>query len=120
MTVSIFDNYPAWLAQIGYIPQSIYLVDEPVRNNIAFGIADDEIDDDRIWQALEEAQLKDFIKGLPGGSTRQSATGVSGSRADSGSALASRGRSTTIRKSLCLTRRHRRLTTRQRRRSWRQ
>ncbi|MFG6342654.1 MAG: ABC transporter ATP-binding protein/permease [Lachnospiraceae bacterium] len=65
--VSIFDNYPAWLAQIGYIPQSIYLVDEPVRNNIAFGIADDEIDDDRIWQALEEAQLKDFIKGLPEG-----------------------------------------------------
>ena len=65
--VNIFDNYPAWLAQIGYIPQSIYLVDEPVRNNIAFGIADDEIDDDRIWQALEEAQLKDFIKGLPDG-----------------------------------------------------
>lgn len=65
--VSIFDNYPAWLAQIGYIPQSIYLVDEPVRNNIAFGIADDEIDDDKIWQALEEAQLKDFIKGLPEG-----------------------------------------------------
>ena len=65
--VDIFDNYPAWLAQIGYIPQSIYLVDEPVRNNIAFGIADDEIDDARIWDALEEAQLADFIKGLPEG-----------------------------------------------------
>lgn len=65
--VNIFDNYPAWLAQIGYIPQSIYLVDEPVRNNIAFGIADGEIDDNRIWEALEEAQLKDFIKGLPDG-----------------------------------------------------
>lgn len=65
--VNIFDNYPAWLSQIGYIPQSIYLVDEPVRNNIAFGIADDEIDDERIWQALEEAQLKEFIKGLPEG-----------------------------------------------------
>ena len=65
--VNIFDNYPAWLAQIGYIPQSIYLVDEPVRNNIAFGIADDEIDDERIWEVLEEAQLKDFIKTLPGG-----------------------------------------------------
>ena len=65
--VNIFDNYPAWLAQIGYIPQSIYLVDEPIRNNIAFGIADEEIDDDRIWQVLEEAQLKDFIKTLPEG-----------------------------------------------------
>ena len=65
--VNIFDNYPAWLSQIGYIPQAIYLVDEPVRNNIAFGIADEEIDDERIWQALEEAQLKDFIKTLPEG-----------------------------------------------------
>lgn len=64
---NIFDNYPAWLAQIGYIPQSIYLVDEPVRNNIAFGIADEEIDDSRIWQALEEAQLAEFIRGLPEG-----------------------------------------------------
>ncbi len=64
---NIFDNYPVWLAQIGYIPQSIYLVDEPVRNNIAFGIADEEIDDSRIWQALEEAQLADFIRGLPEG-----------------------------------------------------
>jgi ABC-type multidrug transport system fused ATPase/permease subunit len=65
--MDVFDNYPAWLAQIGYIPQSIYLVDEPIRNNIAFGIADSEIDEDRIWQVLEEAQLKDFIKTLPEG-----------------------------------------------------
>jgi len=65
--VDVFDNYPAWLSQIGYIPQSIYLVDEPVRNNIAFGIADEEIDDTRIWDALEEAQLADFIRGLPEG-----------------------------------------------------
>ena len=63
--VNIFDNYPAWLAQIGYIPQSIYLIDESIRNNIAFGIAEEEIDDNHIWQALEEAQLKEFIKGLP-------------------------------------------------------
>ena len=64
---NVFDNYPAWLAQIGYIPQSIYLVDEPIRNNIAFGIGDDEIDDNRIWQVLEEAQLKEFIQTLPEG-----------------------------------------------------
>lgn len=65
--IDIFDNYPAWLFQIGYIPQSIYLVDEPIRNNIAFGIADDEIDDARIWEALGEAQLADFVRGLPEG-----------------------------------------------------
>lgn len=64
---NVFDNYPAWLSQIGYIPQSIYLVDVPIRNNIAFGIADDEIDDNRIWQVLEEAQLKEFIQTLPEG-----------------------------------------------------
>lgn len=63
----IFDNYPSWLSMIGYIPQSIYLVDEPIRNNIAFGIADDEIDDERIWKVLEEAQLKDFVKTLSEG-----------------------------------------------------
>lgn len=63
----IFENYPSWLSQIGYIPQSIYLVDEPIRNNIAFGIADDEIDDERIWKVLEEAQMKEFVKELPDG-----------------------------------------------------
>lgn len=63
----IFENYPSWLAMIGYIPQSIYLVDEPIRNNIAFGIADEEISDERIWKVLEEAQLKDFVKSLPQG-----------------------------------------------------
>lgn len=63
----IFENYPSWLSMIGYIPQTIYLVDEPIRNNIAFGIADEEIDDERIWTVLEEAQLKDFVKSLPNG-----------------------------------------------------
>ncbi len=63
----IFENYPSWLAMIGYIPQSIYLVDEPIRNNIAFGIADEEISDERIWEVLEEAQLKEFVKSLPQG-----------------------------------------------------
>ena len=64
---SIFENYPSWLTQIGYIPQTIYLVDEPIRNNIAFGIDDEEIDDAKIWHALEEAQLKEFVESLPEG-----------------------------------------------------
>ena len=64
---NIFSNYDSWLAQIGYIPQSIYLVDESIRENIAFGIDEDQINDDRIWEVMEEAQLADFVKGLPEG-----------------------------------------------------
>lgn len=65
--VDIFKNYESWLAQIGYIPQSIYLIDESIRDNIAFGIDADKIDEKRIWEVLEEAQLKEFIEGLPEG-----------------------------------------------------
>ncbi len=65
--VNIFDHYEEWLSHIGYIPQSIYLVDESIRDNIAFGIDADKISDDRIWAVLEEAQLKDFVKTLPEG-----------------------------------------------------
>ncbi len=65
--VNIFDNYPSWLAKIGYIPQSIYLIDESIRDNIAFGIDADRIDDKRIWEVLEEAQLKEFVEELPDG-----------------------------------------------------
>ena len=64
---NIFSNYESWLAQIGYIPQSIYLVDETIRENIAFGIDLDQIDDDRIWEVMEEAQLADFVRSLPEG-----------------------------------------------------
>lgn len=65
--VNIFKNYESWLAQVGYIPQSIYLIDESIRDNIAFGIDGDKIDDKRIWEVLEEAQLKEFIEELPEG-----------------------------------------------------
>ena len=64
---NIFSNYESWLAQIGYIPQSIYLVDESIRDNIAFGIDADEISDERIWEVMEEAQLADFVRSLPEG-----------------------------------------------------
>ncbi len=65
--VNIFDYYEEWLSHIGYIPQSIYLVDESIRDNIAFGIDSKEISDDRIWAVLAEAQLKDFVRSLPEG-----------------------------------------------------
>ncbi len=65
--VDIFKNYESWLAQIGYIPQSIYLIDESIRDNIAFGIDEDRIDEKRIWEVLDEAQLKEFVEELPQG-----------------------------------------------------
>lgn len=65
--VNIFKNYESWLAQIGYIPQSIYLIDESIRDNIAFGIDEDKINEKRIWEVLEEAQLKEFVEDLPEG-----------------------------------------------------
>lgn len=65
--VDIFKNYESWLAQIGYIPQSIYLIDESIRDNIAFGIDADKINEKRIWEVLEESQLKEFVESLPEG-----------------------------------------------------
>ena len=64
---NVMDNYASWLSHIGYIPQTIYLTDDPIRDNIAFGINRDEIDDKRIWEVLEEAQLKEFVESLPEG-----------------------------------------------------
>ena len=63
----IFENLPRWHRSIGYIPQTIYLMDDSVRNNIAFGIAKEEIDEAKIWKALEKAQLKDFVEGMERG-----------------------------------------------------
>ncbi len=56
-----------WNQHVGYVPQSIFLVDEDIRANIAFGIEKKDIDDDKIWRALEMAQLAEFIKEQPNG-----------------------------------------------------
>lgn len=64
---NIFDNYGAWLSHVGYIPQSIYMLDDSIRNNIAFGVKEEEIDDVRIWEVLDQAQMKTFVEELPDG-----------------------------------------------------
>ena len=64
---NIYENLRSWRQKLGYIPQSIYLSDDTIRNNVAFGIYEDQIDDDAIWKALEKAQLKDFVQGLEKG-----------------------------------------------------
>ena len=57
----------SWQRKIGYIPQSIYLTDDTIRGNVAFGRDPDETDDAAVWRALEAAQLRDMVEGLPDG-----------------------------------------------------
>lgn len=57
----------AWNRKLGYIPQSISLLDASIRDNILFGIEREEIDEGRLWEALREAQLKEFIDTLEDG-----------------------------------------------------
>ena len=57
----------SWQRQIGYIPQTIFLMDDSLRRNIAIGIADSEIDENAIREALKSAQLEEFVASLPEG-----------------------------------------------------
>lgn len=61
------DNVRAWHKQIGYIPQSIYMLDDTIRNNVRFELTEEKGDDARIWEALEEAQLREFVESLEQG-----------------------------------------------------
>lgn len=54
-----------WRSHLGYIPQAIYLLDDSVRRNVAFGIPDEDIDDRSVWDALELARLDKHVRGLP-------------------------------------------------------
>lgn len=65
--VDVFSDYGGWLHDIGYIPQFIGLVDDTISANVAFGMDVDEINEERVWEVLEEAQMKEFVKGLPEG-----------------------------------------------------
>jgi ATP-binding cassette, subfamily B, bacterial PglK len=56
-----------WQDQIGYVPQSIFLADDTLRRNVAFGLANEHIDDAAIMRALRAAQLEEFVKTLPEG-----------------------------------------------------
>ncbi|MBR5765261.1 MAG: ABC transporter ATP-binding protein, partial [Lachnospiraceae bacterium] len=65
--MNVHEHPLKWSKKLAYIQQSIYLADETIRNNVAFGIEDDRIDEAKVWQALEEAQIKDFVESLPEG-----------------------------------------------------
>lgn len=63
----VLTNYRGWLHNIGYIPQSINLIDDTIRANVAFGIPREKVDEQRVWEVLEEAQLTSFVKEQPDG-----------------------------------------------------
>jgi len=61
-------NLRDWQSLIGYVPQTVFLLDDSIRANVAYGIAEQDIDDDSVQQALETAALGEFVAGLPDGS----------------------------------------------------
>ncbi len=65
--VDVKDRYRNWLKNIGYIPQMIFMLDDTIRRNVAFGVHDEKIDENRVWEVLREARLDEFVKTLPEG-----------------------------------------------------
>ena len=65
--VNIKENLSAWHKCIGYIPQTIYLMDDTIRSNIAFGLDREQINEEALWNAIRGAQLEQFVKSLPDG-----------------------------------------------------
>ena len=55
----------AWRANVAYLPQQVFLVDDALRRNVALGVADDRIDEDRLKEALRQARLAELVAGLP-------------------------------------------------------
>ncbi|NJO52108.1 MAG: ABC transporter ATP-binding protein, partial [Leptolyngbyaceae cyanobacterium RM2_2_4] len=64
---SIYSDLRGWQNLIGYIPQSIFLIDDTLERNIAFGVVDEQIDLERLWQSIKAAQLSDLIERMPEG-----------------------------------------------------
>ena len=65
--MNVHEHPIKWSRMLAYIPQAIFLADETIRQNVAFGIPEDQIEEDKVWKALDDAQLSDFVKSLPEG-----------------------------------------------------
>jgi ABC-type multidrug transport system fused ATPase/permease subunit len=65
--VDIATNVRGWQDQVGYVPQTIFLCDDTLRRNVAFGVPDDRIDDEAVQRAIRAAQLEAFVAQLPNG-----------------------------------------------------
>ncbi len=65
--VDIADHLREWHKDISYVPQDIFLIDDTIKENIAFGHDVNSVPDELVWAALEKAQLADFVRTLPKG-----------------------------------------------------
>ena len=65
--IDIYTIHSEWRRIIGYVPQSVYLIDDSIRANVAFGVLPEEILDNKIMEALNQAQLSEFVSSLPQG-----------------------------------------------------
>ena len=65
--VPLEESLPEWLSNTAYIPQMVFLMDDSLKKNIALGIDDEEVDINRLHQAIEQAQLSDLVEQLPHG-----------------------------------------------------
>ncbi len=75
--VDIQSDLCGWQHQIGYVPQSIFLIDDTLRRNVAFGLADGQIDEVAVRRAIRAARLEEFVESLPHGlETRVGERGV--------------------------------------------
>ena len=63
----IHSDLPTWQRNIGYIPQFIFLADDSIKHNIAFGLPDSEIEEENLQNAIEAAQLSELVESLPNG-----------------------------------------------------
>ena len=66
-SVNIKDSLKEWQSYLGYVPQEIYLLDDSIRRNVAFGVDDENINKNRVNECLKSAQLLDFVRTLPDG-----------------------------------------------------
>ena len=75
--IDIFTIPTQWSRLVGYVPQSVFLLDDTIRANVTFGLYEKDIDDVKVWDALERAQLASFIRELPEGiNTRVGERGI--------------------------------------------
>ena len=77
----IRDFLPEWQSSLGVVQQAPYMASETIKANVAIGIAEEEVDESRVWWALERARLAQFVRGLPAGlrtNMREEAAAFSG------------------------------------------
>lgn len=63
----IFTIPNSWSRIIGYVPQTVFLIDDTISNNVTFGVLKEDVNEEMVWAALESAQLREFVENLPDG-----------------------------------------------------